>query len=329
MTRRVVVVDGSGNVISTTPDVPAVRIGDVPPSPVPAPSLDPKRPTYTTRPPGRDEYCVKMEITPDFAMERIAGSRTINRHENPDKTRRFTTDMTNDGGWRCNGETIIFDWNDDISDGHHRLHACVAAGKSFWSWVIFNGNPADLASIDTGTSRTKSHTLTMVGESYASYLPSVCKMIYLMETNQLERHSHASDDQCGFTNAVLMDVLARHPDLREHCSVGNRYGRQFRPLGQTYWIFASYVFGKHAPGKIRRFLDQLADGVNLPDGSPLISFRQRMINKPVGTKMRGDVVLALLIKTWNCYLAGKRRQILMWKSDEQFPEIASSADVDV
>lgn len=284
---------------------------------------DNERPRYSTRPDGRVERCEKVFITPELAMEWIARSGTENRHQLRHKSRAMTALMCEDK-FPCNGETIILDWNDDISDGHHRLNSCVAADRGFWSWVVFNSDPALIVTIDQGSTRSKSHILTMRGEKSTPSLAALAKMVWLSETNQLDSHAIKGEHTLGYTVETMFDVLTHHPTLPEHVNVGQRMTKRFSPLGRNLWGFASYVLGRYAPHRIDRFLELMASGIGLVKDDPVLQLRNRLIafaSSKKGHSVRQNIVLTLLIKTWNFYLAGKSVGNLVYREDEAFPKI--------
>ena len=69
--------------------------------------------------------CKTVRIYPEDA-ERLYGKSKGNRTINRSRVTEYANLMAS-GKWELNGESIILDENGDVSDGHHRLLACIKA----------------------------------------------------------------------------------------------------------------------------------------------------------------------------------------------------------
>lgn len=95
---------------------------------------------------------IVVEITPAIAKEMLgtsAGNRTMR-----DWYINLLAAAMSRGEWRVTSQGIGFDTNGRLRDAHHRLHACIRSGVSFWSVVVF-GMRADAYEVtDIGIMRT-------------------------------------------------------------------------------------------------------------------------------------------------------------------------------
>lgn len=118
----------------------------------------------------------------------------------------------------------------------------------------------------------------------------------------------------------LLEILARHPELRDCLHVGRRVHNAVRTTtsigGLAWWLF----FRIDADDACF-FVDRLCDGADLTDGSPILALRKALINNAAARAKQPDfVVIALVIKAWNAYRQGRTMQVLAWKSGGAAPE---------
>lgn len=101
-------------------------------------------------------------INPTLAQSWLKKADPKGRNVNQGRVKQFAADMVADR-WSVNGETIKFDIDDVLIDGHHRLEACILANKSFKSWVIEGLEKGARLTIDTGAPRSPKDVLNMDG----------------------------------------------------------------------------------------------------------------------------------------------------------------------
>lgn len=102
-------------------------------------------------------------ITPDMAKSyldtslgnpRYAGANKVN----PVAVSQLASDL-GAGRWVLTGESIIFDWNGHLIDGHTRLNAIIKAGVTMPNVVVRGIDPVAARVIDAGWSRTIKQSL--------------------------------------------------------------------------------------------------------------------------------------------------------------------------
>ena len=69
-----------------------------------------------------------------------------------------------------------------------------------------------------------------------------------------------------------------------------------------------------------QFMGSVLSGFDLPEGSPVIALRRRLIDQ-LGPGLRMDKLtrIALVLKTWQLWSTGKSRKVIRWETTEPFP----------
>ncbi len=100
-------------------------------------------------------------ITPETAKrmyDTSRGNRTIRKST----VDAYARDMKS-GNWLLNGESICFDENGVLIDGHHRLLACISSGTAFETLVV-NEVPQGTILYDRGITRKTQDNFKFAGE---------------------------------------------------------------------------------------------------------------------------------------------------------------------
>lgn len=67
------------------------------------------------------------------------------------------------GQWECNGEPIIFDDNNNLIDGQHRLHAVIRSGVPILTLVVTEVKQGAFVTINSGKPRSNSDVFSIKG----------------------------------------------------------------------------------------------------------------------------------------------------------------------
>ncbi len=252
-----------------------------------------------------------VTITPELAEEWLGK----NSHNRPIRNRKVEElkQVILRGEWMMNGDAIRFDQRGTLIDGQHRLWAISLAGKPVPSLVV-TGLPAETQlTIDYGTKRRLSDHLKLMGYPSAMTLGAIINMKWKID-NGLVRTSTIPTPQQAL--AVLQD----HPDIVDGVAMSARWRRRLH--GSTAGVGALYYeFSQRDPDAAFAFFEGVIDGVGLEHDSPLYVLRKDVEMNKHGTVM----MMALMIKAWNAYLAGQQVNRLYWrpvgKRAEPFPTI--------
>ena len=102
-----------------------------------------------------------VTITPEMASKLLENNFN-NRPINNGRVKALAKDMAI-GKWEVNGETIKIYEDGTLSDGQHRLSACVKANVPFETYIVRNVSKNALTTIDCGEKRSLVHGLQMKG----------------------------------------------------------------------------------------------------------------------------------------------------------------------
>ena len=265
---------------------------------------------------------VLMTITPEMAQSLIdIGSP--NRPLRKQRVIRYADDMTA-GRWVLNTESIKSNPIGEVADGNHRLHACVMAGVPFTTFFARNVPNSAFVTFDSGVGRTLADKLYMRGVKNAMTVAGAVNNVW-------------GYDQGGVWNDS-QNVRATH---REALAFYKRtsprawddavtHGRLVRKLMRgTHAAAAHYIFQRVSPGRADDFFLKLHSGANLHEDSAILRLRNRLTaNAANDQKLPSSMIMGLVFKAWNLYLAGRGIKQLRLGSNEPFPVVEGFNDED-
>ncbi len=258
----------------------------------------------------------RVTITPEMAGEMLAHN-VHNRHLRQRTVAAYAIDMT-EGNWMWNGDSIKFAINGALLDGQHRLQAIIEADVAI-DMLVVRGLPSETQdTVDGGLKRKFSDVLNLHGETNAAQLAAIVRRVGLWELGLRTVMSVA------LTNAQLLQILEKYPDLRQTTTEAIRVARgcALRPgtVGLCIWLFEQIDAADS-----EQFFGRLADGVNLGSGSSIYVLRKTAEGLYTVRGARSEVYMtAITIKAWNAYRDGANIGLLRFKpggaSPEKYPE---------
>ena len=263
------------------------------------------------------------KISPEQAAE-LLESGGQNRRLNESQVERFATDMLA-GNWRSaeTAETIKLATGGALHDGQHRLAAVVRSGKPQMFWVARNVPTAAIEMVDTGRSRSFSDVLTMQGgnSSASRRLAATLKWVWHYE------HDSALTSGRAVSHAELKRTLEEHPGAEG--AVEKAYSsNEITP--QSILAFVYTLAREKKPRKADEWLEAVQEGANIGRSHPAFvlrrKFRRTEGRSGASHQMRGPYAAALVIKSWNAFIANEEVTTLEWRGkgspEEAFPKIA-------
>lgn len=228
------------------------------------------------------------------------------------------------GQWHLNGQPIIYDENDMLRNGQHRLLACVLSGVSFTTAVVRGVDKLAFQSMDQGLSRSAAHVLDIEGKRYATRKASGARMYKQLKkcvdegTRYYDWHKRMS------TQDILAFVEENDQKLEEACiAIRLEDGKHLlRP--PSIWIAVYLLLRNVNKRRCEEFFRLLVTGDSLEKDHPIAKFRSLLLNdiSRVNYKRSNASTAALAIKTWNRYLTGDSRRSLSFREGvEDFPRI--------
>jgi hypothetical protein len=256
------------------------------------------------------------EITPELA-EHLLEANSLNRRVSGPVVERYARDMKA-GRWKLNGQTIKISSRGRLLDGQHRLEAVKKARKSFYAIVVRGISEAHFGSLDVGRKRALGDILRDRGEINTASLASSLRWLWML------RHEVVLAANSSPTNSEMLDLLSQHPEIRESLKAT----AQVAPLmGSGMACALHFLFGEKSPSEANEFFARLSDGLELTANSPIYHLRERLLKVRSSYRLRMAEAerVALAIKAWNAFRAGKPMQQLSWRNRGTTREILPSA----
>lgn len=255
-------------------------------------------------------------ITPEMAVKYLESSKGNTRNTNDHVMQKAViakyARQMKAGKWEVNGEAIIFDENDCLMAGHHRMAACIEAGVSFDTVVTRGILRKTIDTTNLGRKITLSQMLCEKGvKDYAIAASIVAAANTLATYGRL----HANNSQAGTKRLVLaanevQDMYyADEVNYIEATEFAVQYRRsRVMPLS---WVGGLYYHlknvGNYAPDFIQAFFDGVCTfgDSNIQAANAL---RKRIMEdrfKSGVAKLTPFMMFALFTKAWNAYVTGK------------------------
>lgn len=262
-----------------------------------------------------------VTVTPELATQWLE----LNTHNRPVRepyVRQLADAMTR-GEWIVNGDVIRFSADGDtLLDGQHRLWAVVTSETAVRTLVAWGVDPAAMETIDRGKARTLSDVLKLRGEPNATVLASVLTTSVRWRKGTLHNKSYTA------TASEAVRLLEDDPDGYVRASrVGTNVSRRMRPVPVPVGIIGScaYRFSQLDGADTELFFELLASGAGLGEDDPIFALRRWLQNQARQQSKTNTYVLhGLVVKAWNLWRAGEKRQYLVFKpggaNQERFPE---------
>jgi hypothetical protein len=260
------------------------------------------------------------QITPELAAKYLATSKG-NRPINKARCDRYGKEMTM-GQWVLNGEAVIFNANNELQDGHHRLTACVNSKASFVSVVIRNvSDPRAFMTIDQGSKKTGGDIFSLAGvvssrsqsatqHRYAEYVYSIGKMSVTNSNVPFE-----------MTAAAMLNQYQADPESFDHSQrMADAVYRSIPTCNIPMMAACHYMFATKSRAMADAFFEQIASGENLVHGDPAYMLRDAWIRR-AGEKHKENLrnMMVKTVHAWNAYRNHRRIAVLRHNSAAPVP----------
>ncbi len=279
----------------------------------------------TDRIPYRREF---IPVPPTLAKGFLDQVHPDQRHHRDARVEQYAQDMRQ-GNWREDTEdSVLIDWNGFLIDGQNRLRGIVESGKTIKFWVVWGVDPAVMAVKDTGAARTVADSLRISGrgegltQAELLTLGAIARRQLHWESGRRSSGSMKSVGQA--THSDISAILDRQPDIYGAAKIGLDASKSTRPPLITaapygfFWLNANRIDSDLA----YQWQSFWLSPDELPGGSPIAVvrerfFRHKMAQNSSGGRfgdqraliLSGDEQLALLIRAWTFFLAGRSANI--------------------
>ena len=269
---------------------------------------------YIEQPPENSRVFV---ITPMIAETILREYNHGNRPKKPKKIAEFAADMGAQR-WALTGESIKFSHR--LRDGQNRLAACMRAGVSFATYVVFGIDDDAFDRMDQGRNRSGADVLAIAGFQNTAALSGAVRWANLIETGRAKQRDTYPPPE------ILRLLQERYGRLPGYLPQARAiYNRTRQPISLITALL--YLFDKANPHKASEFATAWETGNMAPKFKPL-TLMQRAISELQGMssgRVHDVVRAAVIIKAWNLFVTGQRgnKTMLQWIVGQDFPEIRS------
>lgn len=229
----------------------------------------------------------------------------------------FARDMAA-GAWVLNGSPIVFAKDGALLDGRARLHACIDSGAVFDTLVIHGIDTDAFETIDAVRKRTLADILSIRQEQHGRPLGAALRI--------LRAYGLGITPGVGKTPSptALLALLERKPQIRDSVMPALR-ATPLLPHGCA--IALHHLASAINPIKATLFLTQLQDPTAQAPDHPIVQLRSVLTQmRSQGGSRKQTYMLAVAIKAWNAFEAGKSIKSLRYGAGEKFPRISVAND---
>ncbi len=261
-------------------------------------------------------------ITPQKAQEYLAKSGG-NRNISKGVVNSYATTMR-EGKWLLNGEPIVFDLNDVLLNGHHRLYAVIQSNTPIQTFVTRGVEHEAFTTFDCGRSRTLGQLIGMQGIKHYTSVASVVNVAFRLVNNLAISNTGLGAD-AKRTNSQMIDFFNRDRELFIEAGEFGTSMRNKAPFVDTSTIGGAYYFliryGAYKRDFVKDFFEDLCRMGTSKHKVVDILREKLQRNKMCSTKVTlKSVNAALIIKAWNFYVKGVVPKVLLFNpKKEDYP----------
>lgn len=252
-------------------------------------------------------------ISPEDASKML-GNQVKNRPVSSQKVEKISASISS-GQFCENGESIILDHLGRLSDGQHRLLACIKSGRPIATFVVHMPSRLGAAffdSIDQGTARSSSDRLAMEDVKYYRQASSVARLVarYERGVETFYGGSYAT------SNAEVRKTYETIKDEIDFCvseSVALR--DSIRPwLSPAVLAFCYLMARRIDAGKAEEWFHAVSTGENLRVSSSVHKLRSQLQRDAMSAikSYSMDAKIALMTKSWINFRHSYEAQLLTW-----------------
>lgn len=271
------------------------------------------------------ELTTKVEyITPSVASEYIRHNK-FNRPLNK-RHLDFLSRQMKEGKWVLNGEPIVFDEDGNLSDGQHRLMACINADVGFYTVVTRGVEKDSFASFDQGKNRSYADIFSIAEIPNANIISSIVNKYFVFHCNlsALNNPGHGGNSKYqGYkapSKREMLEIYNSAPETFQWALKTSQSAEKnnVRVLARTEsgGLAAYLVLDlKHDEEVVSNFINQLYKGVS--NFKCIEILHRKLINSQLSSiKMSSQLKTNLLAKTWNLFISNRDCKVLSWRPEE-------------
>lgn len=262
-------------------------------------------------------------VTPDMATNWLqTGAK--NRNISARQVEKLTNQMR-EGKWSLDGQTIKFSSKGDLLDGQHRLHAVIQSGIPTRMLVVTGiHDPMAFGTIDTNIAVRGAHTLLqMDGILNATATAAIARrLLHWENTFTKTKFSFGGVAWERIAPADVHGYVINHVNEIQEISRTIQQSLPCRKCkARASFVTALILCNRADSATTATFVEGLKTGIGLAGKSPIALLRDRLIDPPIRRELSWETeIMALTIKAWNHFHAGKPLTVLRWRTQGAIPE---------
>lgn len=264
-------------------------------------------------------------VTPDVAKNYLSYN-TKNRKESL-RNVKFLSEQMAKGLFLENGESIVFDNNNNLTDGQHRLMAIIKSGKSYHIPIVRGVKSNAMATYDTGKNRSSADVLGLNGYKNSSILSSLVKAIYKYEVKLSKCSATNGYNRTEtLTNQQILDFSKENNDWMQEIikNISSIYKRStVKFLGVSSLSFITYTIGGKNPNKdVYDFIKNIC-GLSRTEQTATSYIFNKLYNSKINKEpLNFYWTLGMCVKAWNYYIDGNPSvKYFKFSVDQSLPKI--------
>jgi len=259
-----------------------------------------------------------VDMTPELAAKYMARNGH-NRKIKLANLRMMTGDMIA-GDFPFNGAAILLADDGTLIDGQHRLQAVIDSGETITMLVISGFKMVAQENVDTGAKRALADVLHLRGETNCNELAALAKL-----ANSWNSGNRSTIRFHQASNQELLRFIDRNPDVRDALKPTRNFAKKYG-VSKSHMSLAYWVLNRISPADNAEFWKLLGEPQQSPNA---IAALQASLVRDMAAKAKGQnrlpiYQLALVLKTWNCFMTAKPMTQMRFKiggaSPDQWPE---------
>lgn len=248
-----------------------------------------------------------VTVTPAMAQEWLS-KQIRNRKWRRDVVNRYKTEMLA-GRWKENGQPIVFEGNNYLVDGQHRLRAIIEANIPVKLLVVYGVKTDAAMTIDTGLSRTLGDVFMMRGVRNAKLLSRTSKLLLVWETGikELKEKRMFTKELMNVHPEQIYEYYVKHQlDVDRVCAEFKNHTPLVRSIGGAVLSFVSLVLEKIDSDKSYIFMGSFVSGNIKKEWSYMAQLRDQLISRNPKSKLRvtENERISFLFGLWNVIFHG-------------------------
>lgn len=223
------------------------------------------------------------------------------------------------GEWELTGDALVFDEDDVLLNGQHRLSAVVITGIPA-RFLVLRGVPAKSQEVmDQGLARTLGDQLQRRGVPYYTYVSSALFWLHRLEYSEATGVAHYGDPTMRPSFRQLLKLWEENMDLAEEAKAIGRHVNNLKVrAGATLAIYHRLrrIEDDNIEGEVDTFFELWLRGEGLKASDPIYRLREWTLDDAAKRHTRGRApdyrFVAYVMTAWNKWRDGESVRQLKW-----------------